>query len=1281
MAVVNNIPLLKKLANHLWLLLMLVIILAGVLVSIGRLASPYLKEFKEDIQAEASRLIGTRVSIGDINASWKGFGPKLILRNIEIRNTSIQSTPLKLRQVDLDLSLKSILRKGEFLPWNITLHGLKLQLIQEKSGKLSITGLSGDDNKGDRVFNVDPLLQMRRIQLADTALQWIDLTGKTPNTVFEHINLLIRNDDTRHQLDLSFDLPGKEKQKIQIAADFRALTDELENFSGDFYIKTENFQAADWVRSLIPDFLEFKQLLMNTELWLSAENGNFNMAEGKVRLDGLTLTNQQNQEFSLNSAESVFNWHGDGDNHHFSLRDFLLDAPGFDSTKLALRYSRTKDHHAYLSLSALDLDVLPQIASFLPQDFSKQLKGLDFSGRLNDLQASWTPGFSEWSALGEMKNFSIKPHQKIPGASNFSASFIASSQGGIISIDSTEAHYLHPSLFREPVPLNVLQGDIAWNISLENEIHISSDYLTAITPHLTTATRLSVIIPADGGPYMDIQTNFKDGDGSGTGLYLPYSIMHENLVSWLDRAVVSGKVTSGSFVFKGPADDFAFSKTHNGHFEVLFNVEDVILDYLEQWPRLEEVDAQVRFHNNSLDINLFSAKYLESEIHQAKAHIRSLDPISPIEVNGVASGPIKDSMHLLTETSLKKDFGTLAEALSFTGDNKVYLDFEIPLGDLGEYAVNGSVEFKENQMLLADWNLQLENIKGSLKFNLDGLESDKLSASLLGSPTRVKVSHDNKGNTAFSSAVALDTTQLSKIFEDFPADIISGSTDWSIKLAIPPLSKKDSAAQLKIYSGLEGLKIDAPPPFGKRANSVTPLSVTASLSPGHELPVSFKYNDIASANLLLLTPKDKPFSLKAGLMHFGSSKPPALLNNQFQLTGTIDTLALDSWLSWQPLMKSKGQKPLPIKIDLNSQKLSYRELSLSGFSLKADKNENRLVGRISSDELSGKFEIPSFDPLGKLIIDLDKASLKVEAERSSSENLKSRSGTNPKDVPAMDLKIKSFSINDHDFGNVLVQTSKLQQSIKLDRFLINGELLNFEGNGLWSEDRGQQQTLINFKMDSSEFGTVLSNLGFTPQIDKGEAVFKGNVSWAGPPHNFHTDTLTGELNVAVKKGRFLDFEPGMGRILGILNIAALYRRLSLDFSDLFKEGFTFDAIDADFVLDAGSAYTDNLVIKSPAATIELNGRTGLAAEDYDQQVTVTPSLQSTITIAGAVAGGPAGAAIAYLAQKLVGKQVDKIARTRYSISGPWDEPNILELKIPEKVTVEEPDDLGILKFE
>jgi uncharacterized protein (TIGR02099 family) len=1290
-ALLANNTIIRKLASHLWLLLMLLIIIAGIIVSAGRLASPYLKEFKNDIQEEASRIIGTRVSIATIDASWKGLGPKLVLRNIKISNTNIHTPPLVLRQVDLDLSLKTIFNKGEVLPWNITLHGLRLQLIQDTDGDLKVIGLSDNEQKEKNTFSIDPLLKMRRIQLADTYLQWTDRTGKTPSTEFDHINLLIRNNDNHHQLDLSFSVPGSQSQNIRVAADFKAEIDKLEHFSGEFYIKTNNFQAAEWVKSLLPPSLKIDQAKMNSELWLTADNGKFTMAQGNIGLSNIMLSSGDDKQFTINQTSGVLHWHGNETGHYFVLQDFLLDTPGYETSKLSLRYAREKDKPTYLAISELDLDIWPHFIDFMHQALPEKLVQMNIAGQVKQFQASWTSAFSDWSASGKLENFTIIPSDNlpsgetllegIPGITNFSADFIASAKGGKISIDSNNSTYIQPSLFRKAIPLHSLRGDVHWTKSNDKDIHIFTDHLTAVFPHLTTATRLSVELSAAGETYLDVQTDFRDGDGSGTELYLPYSIMDDSLVSWLDRAIISGTVTSGTFVFKGPVNDFAFSKTHNGHFEVLFNVENLILDYLEEWPRLEEVDAQVRFHNNSLDIELVNARYLDSEISEASAHIESLHPLSPLEITGLGTGPVKDSMHLLTETPLKEQFASLANALTFTGNNKIHLDFDIPLGHVGEYTLDGSATFQNNALQLTDWNLKLDNINGKLKFDLDGLKSDNLSASLLGSKINVKISHDQKRNTSINSSVKLNTSQLSRIFSDFPTDFISGEADWNVRLTVPPLTHKKSVATLGIESSLEGLQIDAPDPFGKRVNSITPLSIKASLTPGHEMPVSFTYNDIATAKLMLYTPRDAPLSLKSGIMHFGPTPAPQIKDNLFQLTGTIDTLALDSWLAWQPVMNSRGQNPLPIKIDLGSHQLNYRELSLSEFSLQAEKSANRLFGQINSQELSGKFEIPSFNPLGLLIIDLEKAALKIQANTASASSAEKKSVTNPADVPAMDLKIRNFTINDYEFGQVLVQTSKQQQNIKLDRFLINGELLNFDGNGLWSVVNKQQRSLISFNMESSEFGTVLKNLGFTPQIDKGEASCKGHISWQGSPHHFNTETLSGELDVSINKGRFLDFEPGMGRILGILNVAALYRRLTLDFSDLFKEGFSFDKIDGHFLLDAGNAWTDNLVINSPAATIELNGRTGLAAQDYEQQVTVTPSLQSTITIAGAVAGGPAGAAIAYLAQKLVGKQVDKIARTRYSITGSWDDPNIINLEIPEKINVEEPEDLGILEFE
>jgi uncharacterized protein YhdP len=143
----------------------------------------------------------------------------------------------------------------------------------------------------------------------------------------------------------------------------------------------------------------------------------------------------------------------------------------------------------------------------------------------------------------------------------------------------------------------------------------------------------------------------------------------------------------------------------------------------------------------------------------------------------------------------------------------------------------------------------------------------------------------------------------------------------------------------------------------------------------------------------------------------------------------------------------------------------------------------------------------------------------------------------------------------------------------------------------------------------------------------------------------------------IKDGRFVDIEPGAGRVFGLLSINELQRRLRLDFSDLFKKGFTFDEISGDFQLSRGDAFTDNTVIKGPAARIAITGRTGLVRRDYEQLITVTPHLTSSLPLAGAIANPGVGAAL-FLAQKLFESQIDAITRYQYTVRGDWDKPVI-----------------------
>ena len=83
----------------------------------------------------------------------------------------------------------------------------------------------------------------------------------------------------------------------------------------------------------------------------------------------------------------------------------------------------------------------------------------------------------------------------------------------------------------------------------------------------------------------------------------------------------------------------------------------------------------------------------------------------------------------------------------------------------------------------------------------------------------------------------------------------------------------------------------------------------------------------------------------------------------------------------------------------------------------------------------------------------------------------------------------------------------------------------------------------------------------------------------------------------------------------------------------------------------------------PAAHIEIAGRTGLGAQDYDQRATVTPALSSSLPLAGALFG-PAGIGVGaalYLGQQVlpeIPRQVDRLLSREYRITGSWQDPHI-----------------------
>jgi uncharacterized protein YhdP len=151
------------------------------------------------------------------------------------------------------------------------------------------------------------------------------------------------------------------------------------------------------------------------------------------------------------------------------------------------------------------------------------------------------------------------------------------------------------------------------------------------------------------------------------------------------------------------------------------------------------------------------------------------------------------------------------------------------------------------------------------------------------------------------------------------------------------------------------------------------------------------------------------------------------------------------------------------------------------------------------------------------------------------------------------------------------------------------------------------------------------------------------------------------VQLSLDKGQIVGLNPGAGRVLGLTSVAALRRRLALDFSDLTDKGLAFDTVRGDFDLRDGSAKTDNLLVKGPAAEIGLIGRVGLKNKDYDQTAVVTGSVGSSLPLA-ALAGGPVVAGAVLLFTQVFKQPLKGLARGYYRITGSWDNPIVERIK-------------------
>ena len=206
------------------------------------------------------------------------------------------------------------------------------------------------------------------------------------------------------------------------------------------------------------------------------------------------------------------------------------------------------------------------------------------------------------------------------------------------------------------------------------------------------------------------------------------------------------------------------------------------------------------------------------------------------------------------------------------------------------------------------------------------------------------------------------------------------------------------------------------------------------------------------------------------------------------------------------------------------------------------------------------------------------------------------------------------------------------------------------------------RTQVHLRLETSDIGKLLARFGHPEGGKRGAAKLEGALSWGGPPYEFDYPTLAGNLVLDAAKGQFVKLEPGFGKLLGILSLQALPRRIALDFRDIFSEGFAFDEIVGAAKINRGVASSENFRIRGPSARIIMAGEVDFTRETQKLKVRITPHVSDSVSIAGALIGGPIAGVATFLAQKMLKDPLDELASYEYSVTGSWSEPNVTRVE-------------------
>ena len=776
--------------------------------------------------------------------------------------------------------------------------------------------------------------------------------------------------------------------------------------------------------------------------------------------------------------------------------------------------------------------------------------------------------------------------------------------------------------------------------------------------------------------------------------YLPQPGL-ESTRRYLAAAFTNGEMDNVRFNVRGDLAGFPYQRQHDGEFRIDGRVRGVDLNYVPgtraddgsraptQWPVFTQVAGRVVLDRGALEIHDATGRMGELVLHDVNGGFKSLYDQPALALHGQVAGPMTDFLRYVAQSPVAGWLHGGLAATTASGNADLDLTLDIPLQHPDQTTVNGALTLPGNDVRLIAGAPALVDAHARIAFTEKGVTVSGGHARALGGDTTFDGGTQADGSLRFTALGTVSADGLRKVADEAMltrlAAHVSGQSNYKLAIAIAR-----GQTEFALTSPLTGLGLALPAPLNKPADATWPLSVSTTFSADEGRPrdtlrveLAQPQGSVLQAEVLRDRSGDVPRPLRAAYA-VGAPLPPLQPGGVLVLHGPA--FNGDAWLAfWRGLSAgapstAAAAKPddgmgisyVPTAVALKTPDLFIggRHLGNVDVMLAQVTAAGDEVWRssISSDQTKGVVEYRPETPSrgAQLFARLDRLALDArDVDADAAASTPAPEPSQPTTVPALDIVVDNFELNGKRLGKLEVAAT-LQSGARdwrLTKLALTTPEAKLTGSGRWS-GAPSRHVALDFNLELADSGQLLERLGLGRVLKKGKGRLDGSVTWTGSPLALDYPSLAGKLHVALDEGQFLKVDAGAGRLLGVLSLQSLPRRLTLDFRDLFDEGFAFDNITGDVLIDRGVATTKDLRMRSVTAAVLMSGRADLKAETQDLDVIIVPEVNAGAASLAYVAINPVIGIGTFLAQLFLRSPLTEAGTRELHVTGTWADPKV-----------------------